>query len=234
MRAPLLTLSDIENLCFDVVGTLVDDDSAFSAAADRLAAVCAIDRPAALRTRWEENLDDRMSAVIAGQSAWRPHRELVVKAARHAIGSFGAPTSLETDAIASALVTQYQAWPDVEEGTARLSRHLLVAGVSNADVSSLARLAQANRISWHLALSTGAVGTFKPARAAYQFAIDALSVDPARTLFVAAHPWDLRAAAEHGFRTAYIRRPNAERPSEQDSFDVEADDLLMLCDILGV
>src|SRR3546814_14626237 len=61
--------------------------------------------------------------------------------------------------------------------------------------------------------------TFKPAPAAYRYAIDTLGIDPARTLFVAAHPWDLRAAAEYGFRTAYIARPAAERPSAGDRFD---------------
>jgi hypothetical protein len=39
--------------------------------------------------------------------------------------------------------------------------------------------------------------------------VEVVVFDP---LFVAAHPWDLRAAAEHGFRTAYVSRPAAERP----------------------
>lgn len=83
------------------------------------------------------------------------------------------------------------------------------------------------------ALSTGSVRTFKPAPAAYQYAIDALRLDPARTLFVAAHPWDLRAAAEHGFRTAYIARPGAQRPSADDRFDLHADDLTALVESLS-
>ena len=95
------------------------------------------------------------------------------------------------------------------------------------------RLANANAISWDAALSTGSVRTFKPAPAAYQYAIEALRLDPARTLFVAAHPWDLRAAAEHGFRTAYIARPGAQRPSTDDQFDFHADDLAVLVESLS-
>lgn len=117
--------------------------------------------------------------------------------------------------------------------TAALRKNCLVAGVSNGDLDSLARLANANAISWDAALSTGSVRTFKPAPAAYQYAIDALRLDPARTLFVAAHPWDLRAAAEHGFRTAYLGRPGAQRPSADDRFDFHADDLTALVESLS-
>ena len=50
---------------------------------------------------------------------------------------------------------------------------------------------------------------------------------------MAAHPWDLRAASEHGFRTAYIARPGAKRPSADDQFDLHADDLAALVESLS-
>jgi 2-haloacid dehalogenase len=128
----------------------------------------------------------------------------------------------------ASLDSEHPAWPDVAAATAALRRDRLVAGVSNGDLDSLARLANTNAISWDIVLSTGAVRTFKPAPTAYRFAIDTLRLDPARTLFVAAHPWDLRAAAEHGFRTAYVARPGAERPSEADRFDLAVENLAEL------
>jgi len=51
-------------------------------------------------------------------------------------------------------------------------------------------------------------------------------------LFVASHTWDLRAAAEHGFRTVYVSRPGSERPSEEDTFDMAVDDLSALVTLL--
>ena len=107
----------------------------------------------------------------------------------------------------------------------------LVAVLSNGDVDSLARLALANDITWHVVLSTGAA--VKPDQAAYRYAIDELQIDPAMTIFAAAQPWDLRAAAEHGFRTAYVGREGAERPSEADRFDLEVDDLSELAALLA-
>ena len=59
----------------------------------------------------------------------------------------------------------------------------------------------------------------------YRLALDRLALDPGRTLMVAAHPWDLRAAAVHGLRTAYIERAGEGAPAPSDTFDLTAADL---------
>ncbi|OPX08029.1 haloacid dehalogenase type II [Mycobacterium sp. AT1] len=220
-------------IVFDVIGTLVDEDGTWARVAKRLAGEAGVDDGAALYTAWAEILERLMNAVVDGTAPWRPHRELVSNSAREAITRAGGNPSPAAMALVKNLDSEYPAWPDVAPATAALRKKSLVAGVSNGDLDSLARLANANAISWDAALSTGSVRTFKPAPAAYEFAIDALRLDPARTLFVAAHPWDLRAAAEHGFRTAYIGRPGAQRPSADDRFDLHADDLAVLVESLS-
>lgn len=223
---------EVDALVFDVIGTMVDEDATWADAARRLTAASGLDDAPALHRRWVEQLDARMDAVVAGDDDWRPHGELVADAAREAVTSLGGQPAPELLAWTSHLDGAYPAWPEVAAATAALRRHRIVAGVSNGDLDALARLANLNGISWDVALSTGAVGTFKPAPAAYRYAIDTLRIDPARTLFVAAHPWDLRAAAEHGFRTAYVARPGAERPREDDAFDLEVADLTALAEAL--
>jgi 2-haloacid dehalogenase len=228
-----LVPDQVEAIVFDVIGTLVDEDVTWATVAERLAAEAGLAGTADLRAPWVELLDRHMNAVIAGDAPWRPHRELVSDSAHEAVTSAGGNASPAALALVASLDSQYPAWPDVATATAALRRTRLVAGVSNGDLDSLARLANANAISWDIALSTGAVRTFKPAPAAYRYAIEALRIDPARTLFVAAHPWDLRAASTHGFRTAYVARPGAERPSEDDQFDLEVDDLSALAGFLS-
>jgi 2-haloacid dehalogenase len=49
---------------------------------------------------------------------------------------------------------------------------------------------------------------------------------------VAAHPWDLRAAAAHGLRTAYIERAGEGEPEPSDRFDLTAPDLAALAERL--
>jgi 2-haloacid dehalogenase len=56
------------------------------------------------------------------------------------------------------------------------------------------------------------VHAYKPDPAVYRLALDRLALDPRRTLMVAAHPWDLRAAAAQGLRTAYIQRASEGAP----------------------
>ena len=233
MQRADLDPAHIDAIVFDVIGTLVDEDSTWVNAAQRLATESGLADAAGLHTLWAGVLEQRMSAVVEGIVPWQPHQQLVTDSAREAIVSAGGTPSSAALALIEFLDSQYPAWPDVAPATAALRTHRLVAGVSNADLDSLARLANTNAISWDIALSTGTARTFKPAPAAYQYAIDILRIDPARTLFVAAHPWDLRAASEHGFRTAYIARPGAERPSSDDQFDLAADDVVAVVELLS-
>ena len=72
------------------------------------------------------------------------------------------------------------------------------------------------------------VHAYKPDPAVYRFALDRLALDPRRTLMVAAHPWDLRAAAAHGLRTVYIERAGEGAPEPSDTFDLTVPDLAAL------
>lgn len=232
MERAALVPDQVDAIVFDVIGTLVEEDVTWAKTAERLAVEAGL-AGTELHAPWVELLDRQMSAVVNGEAPWRPHRDLVSDSAREAVTSAGGQPSPAALALVASLDSQYPAWPDVATATAALRRTRLVAGVSNGDLDSLARLANANAISWDIAVSTGAVRTFKPAPAAYRYAIDALRLDPARTLFVAAHPWDLRAASAHGFRTAYIARPGAEQPSKEDQFDLAFGDLTALVGFLG-
>jgi FMN phosphatase YigB (HAD superfamily) len=65
-------------------------------------------------------------------------------------------------------------------------------------------------------------------RAELAAALDRLALDPRRTLMVAAHPWDLRAAAAQGLHTAFIQRAGEGVPEPSDRFDLAVPDLAAL------
>ena len=228
-----LDRAQIDAFVFDVIGTLVDEDAAWARAAERICAATGLSRPADFHARWATVLSDRMGAVVSGRDSWQPHQQLVSDAAEEAITGLGGTATRETAAMVASLDREYLAWPDVSDATGVLRRHGLVIGVSNGDLDSLARLSSRGAINWDLALSTGAAQTFKPAPAAYEYAIHAAGIDPSRTLFVASHPWDLRAAAHHGFRTAFVARPGAELPTGDDRFDLAVSDLLALAELFS-
>ena len=73
--------------------------------------------------------------------------------------------------------------------------------LSNGSLPMLTDLFAATGLTWHCVLSGEMVHAYKPDPAVYRLALDRIALDPRRTLMVAAHPWDLRAAAAQGLRT---------------------------------
>jgi 2-haloacid dehalogenase len=124
-------------------------------------------------------------------------------------------------------------WPDAVAALRALSAKYLLVALSNANMSLLADMTRHGGLTWHCTLSGELVRAHKPDPAVYRLAIDLLGLDPARTLMVAAHPWDLRAAATHGLRAAYIRRAGEGEPEPTDRFDLSVDDLSALAHALG-
>ena len=108
-----------------------------------------------------------------------------------------------------------------------------VVALSNADVAELVDLSAGAGLAWHGVLSAQFVRSYKPDGAVYRMALELLGLDPAQAMMVAAHPWDLRAAAVHGFATAYIGRPGAVPPEADDAFDLHARDLHHLAELLA-
>ena len=106
-------------------------------------------------------------------------------------------------------------WPDSAGALRSLQKVVTVVGLSNADLAQLAGLSRHGGLSWHGLLSGEFVHAFKPDPAVYEMALQLLGARASDVLMVAAHPWDLRAAADHGLATAYVARPGAEAPADR-------------------
>jgi 2-haloacid dehalogenase len=121
-----------------------------------------------------------------------------------------------------------KAWPDARDALRRLAVRFDIVTLSNGNLSMLNDMFAAAGLTWHRVLSGEMVHAYKPEPAVYRLAVDVLALDPRRSLMVAAHPWDLRAAAAHGLRTACIQRAGEGRPEPSDSFDLSVPDLAAL------
>jgi 2-haloacid dehalogenase len=113
-------------------------------------------------------------------------------------------------------------------GQAGLAGRFAIVALSNGNLSMLTDMFAAGGLTWHCVLSGEMVHAYKPDPAVYRLALDRLALDPGRTLMVAAHPWDLRAAAAEGLRTAYIQRAGEGVPEPSDTFDLAVPDLAAL------
>jgi 2-haloacid dehalogenase len=111
------------------------------------------------------------------------------------------------------------------EALGRLAGRFAIVALSNGNLSMLADMFAGGGLTWHCVLSGEMVRAYKPDPAVYRFAVNRLALDPRRTLMVAAHPWDLRAAATHRLRTAYIERAGEGTPEASDTFDLTSPDL---------
>ncbi|MGZ5082654.1 MAG: haloacid dehalogenase type II, partial [Usitatibacter sp.] len=104
------------------------------------------------------------------------------------------------------------AWPDVAPGLARLREKFLLAPVSNGNISLMVDLARRNGFPWDAILGAEIAGDYKPKPRVYLSAVEALALEPADCIMVAAHSYDLSAAAACGLKTAHVARPDEYGP----------------------
>jgi 2-haloacid dehalogenase len=130
-------------------------------------------------------------------------------------------------------------WPDVVPGLARLRRQCTLGTLSNADTAAVISTVRAGGLPFDVLFSAQMFQTFKPDPRVYSYAADWLSLAPEEILLVACHHYDLRAAGQLGFQTAFIPRPLEFGPNgnpditPDSSFALVAQDLLNLADQLG-
>ena len=226
----------IRTLVFDVLGTVVDE--AGSIAAETAAALAAAGadpgRGPQLAEEWMRRLDAMVSQVSTGDAPWRPNDALRRAALLDALRTSGleglAPGVIDELALAG---HRLRPWPDSARALQGMAGDFTVVALSNAGLAQLANFSAAGGLAWHCVLSAELVKAYKPDPAVYRLALDLLGLNPRRTMMVAAHPWDLRSAAEHGMRSAYITRPGEGIPAADDSFDVYAKSLADLAELLA-
>jgi 2-haloacid dehalogenase len=130
------------------------------------------------------------------------------------------------------------AWPDVTDGLKRLKKKLLLAPVSNGNISLMVDLARRNDLPWDAILGAEVAGDYKPKPRVYLAAAEAFDLAPQDCMMVAAHSKDLAAAAACGLRTAHIARPNEKGIGRGETaptvpVDIAARDLVDLATQLG-
>ncbi|MCM2579585.1 haloacid dehalogenase type II [Streptomyces meridianus] len=81
-------------------------------------------------------------------------------------------------------------------------------------------------------LDVGGPRTWKPGRAAYEYAVERLGVKAEQALLVAVHPWDLDGARRAGLGAAWLRRGASFYPSSMTAPSLVAEDLGELADLL--
>lgn len=98
-------------------------------------------------------------------------------------------------------------WPDSVMGIDKLKQRFIIGTLSNGNINLLEDLSEKANLEWNIILSGQQFRCYKPNPLVYQNAAKALALEPSEILLVASHKYDLNAARECGYKTAYIFRP---------------------------
>ncbi len=130
-------------------------------------------------------------------------------------------------------------WPDSVRGLKRLKARFIIATLSNGNTGLLVNMAKHGGLPWDCIFSSDTFQHFKPDPEMYLGAADRLDLKPEEVMMVAAHKADLRAAAQCGLKTAFVKRPheygrnnNPDLASEAE-FTINAESFLDLADQIG-
>ena len=238
-----LALSEkVKALVFDVFGTVVDWRGSIIREGQILASKKSLEVDwGEFADRWRAGYGPAMNKVRSGEMPWTKIDDLHRMILDELVPEFGLEglTETELDHFNRAW-HRLSPWPDTVAGLNRLKTKYVITTLSNGNVSLLTHMAKNAGLPWDAVLSAELAQHYKPDPRAYLKAADLLSLEPAEVLMVAAHPGDLRAAADVGLHTAYVYRPLERGPERQrrrspaGEFDFDADDFLDLARQLGV
>ena len=230
----------VKALFFDVFGTLVDWRTGIAREATQFLSPRGFRLDAlAFADAWRAEYQPAMEEVRSGRIAFARldviHRKMLDRiAARFGLEKLG-------DADREALTLAWHkldAWPDVKRGLGRLRAKYLLAPVSNGNISLMVDLARRNGFPWDAILGAEIAGDYKPKPRVYLAAAEALALRPSECMMVAAHSFDLAAAAECGLRTGHVARPDEKGAGKGEAapsvpVDAAADSLEALASRLG-
>jgi len=213
-----MSANGIKALFFDVFGTLVDWRCGVAREAESVL------KPLGFAFDWlafadacREQYQPAMEEVRSGRLAYTKLDVLHRQTLQGILPRFGMDELADADLNRLTLAWhRLDAWPDVQPALSRLRQRFFIAPLSNGNTAIMCDLARRNDFRWDAILGADTARDFKPKAAVYLAAADAFGLDSSECMMCAAHPSDLRAAAETGLRTAFIARPE-ERPGFSES-----------------
>lgn len=239
----LTTMSDppaaLKVVAFDLFGTVVDWRGGVMAELADVARERSLTVDAgAVADDWRRRVRALLDNIARGSAPYRVLDELH----RAALDELAGKYSMErlSDQDRDRLVRAWHrlsAWPDAVEGLNRLRAGYVLTTLSNGGLAHQVDVVRFAKLPFDCLLSTEMVQSYKPDRRTYQLVPSYLRVAPEQAMMVASHPYDLKAAAAQGFRTAFVSRPQewgTGKPEKRDfKVDVAASDFLDLADQLG-
>src|SRR5215472_703787 len=197
-------MNGIKALLFDVFGTLVDWRTSIVREARAILSPLAGELDwQGFADAWRAQYQPAMDAVRSGQLPFSTLDVLHRRNLDAILSGFGLGQLDEATRTNLNLAWhRLDAWPDTTAGLAQLRTKFLIAPCSNGNISIMVDLARRNGFQWDAILGAEIARDYKPQPVVYLSSAAAFDCRPEETMMVAAHSYDLAAAAALGFRTA--------------------------------
>ncbi|MEM7507233.1 MAG: haloacid dehalogenase type II [Pseudomonadota bacterium] len=199
----------IKAAIFDVFGTVVDWRSGVAAVAERAFAAKSIAlAPLDFADAWRGEYQPAMERIRTGQRGYVALDDLHLENLDRVLERFDIGDAFDA-AERAEMNTSWERlppWPDAAAGLAEIKRHVIIGTCSNGSIALMSRLARYAGLPWDCLLGADVARAYKPQPEAYLRSAAALRLDPGEVLMVAAHNYDLAAAAELGLQTAFVPR----------------------------
>tara|TARA_Y100001934_G_scaffold257554_1_gene326821 strand:- start:1115 stop:1843 length:729 start_codon:yes stop_codon:yes gene_type:complete len=225
MSESILAQVPLRAVLFDVFGTVVDWRTSIArevrtALADHKVSVDSNN----FADRWRELYQPAMSRVRSGEIDFLPLDELHRKNLDQVLEEFSIDFLNEPEKVHLNLAWhRLDPWPDVVVGLQRLKTGYVIGTLSNGNIALLVNMAKRGQLPWDVVLGAEVARAYKPQPQAYLGSAQALGLTPDECMLVAAHNDDLKAAAQCGFRTAFVERPFEHGPDQQSNLFAEND-----------
>ena len=238
-----MSLSEIKALTFDTGGTILDWHTGFRTAMAELGAKYGVDKDWAalaneLRRRSLKkmlNLGEKSPPTYNMDDSHRLSLDEILTE-----NVLGATTTEERQNIWWNRVHSLRCWPDFPAVLPKLSEKYICASFTLLSVRIIVDTARENGLKWDAVLSCEIYGKYKLLPEAYMTTAKLLNLQPSQCLMVACHNFDLDAAKNVGFMTAFVRRPDEwgqegpPDPNPNPHHDIIVDDFPSLANHLGI
>jgi 2-haloacid dehalogenase len=218
-------MAPLQVLAFDVFGTIVDWRGGVMAEVSTVAR----ERGLSIDTgqfadAWRRKAQQLWASVAGGESPYVVMDELHARALTELRAEFNLQSLDAADERRLVLAWHHlPGWSDAVQGMTRLRRRYILTALSNGGMAHLVDVARFARLPFDCILSTELVKTYKPDPRVYRMVPELLRVSPDQAMMVASHPYDLSAAATHGLRTAFVKRPDEWGTGKAEVADFKAD-----------
>ncbi len=215
----------IKAIVFDVFGTVVDWRTSIIREGRELGERKDINADwEAFADAWRGKYQPSMERVRKGERPWTKLDDLHRESLLELLKEFKIK-SLDKNEIEDFNKAWHRLdpWPDTVEGLTRLKSKYVIATLSNGNVALLTNMAKRAGLPWDAILGAEPAQAYKPTPESYLRTADFLGLPTEQMMLCAAHNDDLMAARSHGYRTAFVRRPDEYGPNQKKDLKAEHD-----------